>query len=78
MQAPRFPKAVGGAVIALAVVAAVVFAGVGIHEFGYASDHPYAFGPAKVIAWAAGAGALLSVAVALLAFSLTRADCTGP
>ena len=58
--------------MALAAVAAVVFVGVTIDELSYASNHPYAYGPAKVIAWGAGAGAVLSVAVGLLAFSLTR------
>jgi hypothetical protein len=41
--------------------------GVAITEINYASAHPFAYGPAKVIAWAAGAGALVSVAVADLA-----------
>ncbi len=61
-----------GSVIALASVAAIVFMGVTVEELAYASSHPYAYGPAKVIAWGAGAGALISVAVGLLAFSLTR------
>lgn len=61
-----------GAVIALASVAAIVFVSVMVEEFAYASGHPYAYGPAKVIAWGAGAGAVLSLAVGLLAFSLTR------
>jgi hypothetical protein len=65
-----------GAVIALAAVAAIVFVGVLIQELTYASDHPYAYGPAKVIAWGAGAGAVLSVAVGLLAYSLTRDSIT--
>ena len=59
-----------GVVIALAAVAAVIFAGVALHELSYAGDHPYSYGPAKVIAWAAGAGALLSAAVGILAWSL--------
>ena len=66
--------AIAGSAVALAVVAAIGFIGVGIHEFNYASDHPYAYGPAKVIAWGGCAGAVLSVAVALLAFSLTRSE----
>ncbi len=74
--APRFPKALGGAVIVLAIVAAVVFAGVGVHELQYASGHPFAYGPAKVIAYGAGAGALLAATVALLAVGLTRAQRT--
>jgi len=61
-----------GAVIALAAVAAIVFVGVLIQELTYVSDHPYAYGPAKVIAWGAGAGVVLSVAVGLLAYSLSR------
>lgn len=61
-----------GAVMALAVVAALAFAGVAVHELTYASGHPHAYGPAKVIATAAGAGALLSIAVALLAHASRR------
>jgi hypothetical protein len=64
--------ALGGAVIALALVAAVGFIGVAVHEFNYASDHPYAYGPAKVIAWGGCAGALLCAAVGLVGFALTR------
>jgi hypothetical protein len=64
--------AVCGAVGLAGVLSAVVFAGVGIHELNYASDHPYAYGPAKVIAWGAGAGALLALAVAGLAWTLVR------
>jgi hypothetical protein len=67
-------SALVGAVIALSVVAAVVFVGVAVHELNYASGHPYAYGPAKVIAWGAGAGALLSVAVAVLGYVLTRPE----
>lgn len=76
MPSVGFPKAIGGAVIALAVVGSVIFVGVGVNELQYASNHPYAYGPAKVIAWGAGAGALLSAAVALLAFGLSRTDRT--
>lgn len=65
--------ALGGVVIALAVLAGVVFAGVAIYELRYVSDHPFKYGPAKVIAWAAGAGALLALAVAAVGFHLTRA-----
>ena len=65
-------EAAGVVVVALSVIAAIVFAGVGIHELGYASDHPFAYGPAKVIASAAGAGVLLAVALGLLAHALTR------
>jgi hypothetical protein len=65
-----------GAVIVLAVGAAVLFVGVGITELSYVSEHPYAYGPAKVIAWSAGAGAALSVAVALLAASMRNPQRT--
>lgn len=70
----RNEAALFGAVAAVALIAAVVFAGVGIHELSYASDHPYAYGPAKVIAWGAGAGALLALTVAGLAACLLRRD----
>jgi hypothetical protein len=62
-----------GFVAALAFVAFAVFVGVTVHEIDYANSHPYAFGPAHVIAWSAGGGALLSGAVGLLAFALARA-----
>jgi hypothetical protein len=58
----------------MSAVAALVFLGVAIHELNYASGHPYAYGPAKVIAWAAGAGALLSLAVGALGFVVARVD----
>ncbi|MGH2944684.1 MAG: hypothetical protein ACRDPC_00110 [Solirubrobacteraceae bacterium] len=58
--------------MALAAIAAVVLVGVSVHEFDYAADHPYRYGPAKVIAWTAGAGALLAIAVGLLAGALLR------
>jgi len=61
-----------GAVIALASVACIIFIVVVIEEATYASNHPYAYGPAKIIAWGAGAGALLSVAVGLLAYARNR------
>ena len=62
----------GGVVVALSCVACLVFIGVAVHELNYASDHPFRYGPAKVIASAAGAGALLSAAVAILAAVTTR------
>lgn len=65
-------KALGGFISALGLVALVVFAGIAIHELMYASSHPFRYGPAKVIASAAGAGALLSGAVALCGVALTR------
>lgn len=62
--------AVFGAVIALAAVSALALIGVAVHEITYASDHPHQYGPAKVIAWAAGASALLGIAVGLLAAAI--------
>jgi hypothetical protein len=64
--------ALAGAAIVLAALAAVAFAGVAIHELQYASDHRFAYGPAKVIATAAGAGVLVSLAVAALALAAAR------
>jgi hypothetical protein len=64
--------ALGGAVITLAGVSAVMFAGVEVQELGYASSHPHAFGPARVIAWACGGGLLLSTALCLLALAVAR------
>jgi len=63
-----------GAVVALAAVAGIALAGVTLHELSYASSHPFAYGPAKVIALAAGAGALLALAVAMLAVGLLRSE----
>lgn len=59
--------------MALAGPAAAIFAGVTLTELNYIADHPDAYGPAKVVAWGAGAGVLLSVAVALLAYSIRPA-----
>jgi hypothetical protein len=63
-----------GAIVALAVVSAIVFVGVAVHEIAYASDHPYQYGPAHVIAWGAGAGALISASVCLLALAVMRSS----
>jgi hypothetical protein len=69
------PSTVFSVVIALAGVACIVFLGVMFHELSYASGHPYAYGPAKVIAWGAGAGGALALGVALLAYvGRTRAE----
>lgn len=68
-------RALTGFALALAAIAGAVFAGVAIHELNYASANPYSYGPAKVIAWAALAGALLALAVILaLVGQLRRAD----
>jgi hypothetical protein len=61
-----------GAVVALAAVAGFALAGVALHELSYASGHPFAYGPAKVIALGAGAGALLALAILTLAIGLLR------
>jgi hypothetical protein len=62
----------GGVIMALSVVAAAICAYVAIHQLTYASDHPYAYGPAKVIAWGGGAGIVLALAVGLVGYALTR------
>lgn len=67
-------QGLGGLVFACSVVAAVVFGGVAVHELNYASDHPHAYGPAKVIAWAACAGALVSVAVAVVGWTMITSE----
>jgi hypothetical protein len=61
-----------GVVVALSAVAFLVFCGVALNELEYASDHPFAYGPAKVIASCAGAGALVSVSLAVLGGALLR------
>jgi hypothetical protein len=66
-----------GVVCTLAAVAAVIFIGVVVTEMNYAADHPYAYGPAHVIAWAAGGGAVISVAVGLLGFAILRPSVAG-
>jgi hypothetical protein len=45
-----------------------------VHELSYASGHPYAYGPAKVIAWGGAAGALLALSVVGLAVALLRRE----
>ena len=69
-------KAVGGFISALGLIALLVFVGVAFHEMQYAGDHPFRYGPAKVIASAAGGGALLSAAVALCGVALTRVNAS--
>ena len=61
-----------GAAIALAAVAALLLAGVAIQEYSYANAHPYRYGPAKVIATAGAAGALLAVSVVIIGVHLSR------
>lgn len=61
-----------GAVVTLCVAACVIFVGVLVTEINYVNDHPFRYGPAKVIAWAAGAGALLSAAVGIHAIASLR------
>lgn len=58
--------------ILLAASAAAVFAGVAIQELSYVSSHPYRYGPAKVVAWAAGGGVLLSAAVVAVAYAVVK------
>ena len=62
----------GGAIMSLSAIAAAVFAYVAVHELTYAADHPYAYGPAKVIAWGGGAGVALALAVGLVGYAISR------
>jgi hypothetical protein len=55
----------GGVVVGL-VVAALMFAWVAWHEFSYAHDHPYAYGPANVIGVAGVAGAIVAICLLLV------------
>ena len=65
--------AMAGAAMALAVVAAVGFIGVAIHEFGYAGQTtPTPTAPRRSSPRGGCAGAVLCIAVALLALALTR------
>ena len=57
--------------LVLIVLALTVFAGEAIHELHYANDHPGAYGPAKVIALACGAGAVLALAGGIALLALT-------
>ena len=63
---------VRGFVLALGCVAFVGFVVEAVHELNYASAHPFAYGPAKVIAAVSGAGAVLSFAFVLTVFLLLR------
>ncbi len=65
-------SALGGFVLALALVCVVIFCGVLLSELSYVHSHRFAYGPAKVIAWTAGAGAVLSFSVGLIAVALVR------
>lgn len=62
-----------GSVIALAFAASVGFGVIAVHEFSYATNHPFQYGPAKVIAWGAVCGVVLAIAVAALALCIQRA-----
>ena len=62
----------GGFAIALALTGAIIFGGVALTEINYVSGHPNAYGPAKVIAWGAGAGVLVSLSLAVLGWLVVR------
>jgi hypothetical protein len=63
-------SALGGFIIAVAVVALAVFAGVAIHELGCAAEPSHRYGPTKVIASAEGAGVPLSLGVVCVGVAL--------
>jgi biotin carboxyl carrier protein len=58
----------------LVLAAGVVLIGVAVHEWQYASDHPDAYGPAKVIAYAALAATALAGAIWLLAVQVAHME----
>jgi len=60
------------AVVVLTIVAAAIFIGVAVEEITYANQHPEDTALAEVIAWGASGGAVLAVAVGLLAYSQGR------
>jgi len=66
-----------GFVLGLLVLAGALFAVEALHELSYASSHPYAYGPAKVIATVCGAGLALTVALGLVVMVLLRQDHHG-
>lgn len=66
-------RAIAGAALAFAAMAAIVLAGVAVHELDYAADHPFRYGPAKVIALSSGGGVALAIAAGLLAIGVLRA-----
>lgn len=52
-------------ILVLAIAAGVIFGWIAIHEFSYASSHPYAAALAEVLAWGGIGGTLLAGAIAL-------------
>ena len=70
-RTPTYPSdsttTISSVMLWVAIVASIIFAGAGLNELTYVSNHPYAYGPAKVIAWACGAGLLVSIAAAGIA-----------
>lgn len=65
-------REIGSVVVVLAIAAATAFGVIALQEFTYANDHPFAYGPAKVIAWGGVAGAVLAIAVGLLGLAARR------
>jgi hypothetical protein len=68
---PVKPRTAATTALLLATASAVAFLIVGLHELDYAGGHPGRYGPARVIAWGAFAGVVLSAAVCLLAYAAT-------
>ena len=65
----RFPMLFA---LLIAVASGFAFLVIAIHELDYAGAHPGHYGPAKVIAWTALAGAGVSISMSLVAYSLRR------
>jgi len=65
---------VRGAVLVVLGISLFLFAWVAWHEFGYARDHPNAYGPANVIGVAGIAGALVALSLIAVVTTLRKAE----
>jgi hypothetical protein len=66
------PEDLGTGAMVCSVLAACVSGYVAIHEYSYAGSHPYAVGPANVIALGGIAGVLIAAAVFMIALAVRR------
>jgi hypothetical protein len=57
----------------VAIIGALIFAGVAIHEWNYYQDHPHRTGVSGVLVWLSIGGFLTSIAVATVAVTIGRA-----
>ena len=70
----------GKIILGMSTASGIGFLIIALHELDYANSHPFADGPAKVIAWCALAGAVLAIAVALVGYALVQMgrESSGP